>query len=314
MSIIKETPWVDRFQPQTVEETILPSDTKKILQNLMKDPKSMPDLLFAGPAGIGKTTTAEAMMREMDADYLKVKAAMEGDINTLRTKIQEFASKVSMTNDRKFVIFDEADSLNRQSTQPALRNFMDEFRKNCCFIATCNNKHLIIDPVISRFSEVSFKIPAKEKASILKQVLIAVFKILQEVGVEFDKKAVAEHVQRFSPDLRKTLVELQSYSRKNGKIDIGILSSIETEGMEELFALLKQRSFSELVTWTQKYDNMDIADLNAKIYAKAESNFGAKNLPQIILHMSEYDYKDKFVSNKQINILAMLTEIMRDLN
>jgi len=311
---INSTPWVDRFQPKTLDEAILPSATKQVLKNLIKKPTEMPDLLFAGSAGIGKTTAAEAMLREMDADYIKIKAGMEGNIDTLRTKIQEFASKVSMTNDRKFVLLDEADSLNRQSTQPAMRNFMDDYRENCCFIATCNFKNNLIEPLISRFSEVSFKIPNEEKTAILKATLVSVFKILDEVQVEYDKKSVAEHVKKYFPDLRKMLIELQTYSNKHGKIDIGILSSIETEGLEELFDLMKSRDFTGLVTWTQKYDNIDIGDLNSKIFSRTEKNFGVKNLPQVILHLSEYDYKDKFVTNKQINILAMLTEIMRDLS
>lgn len=306
-------PWVEKWRPKTIEDAILPEDTKNFLKNMAKSPDSMPNLLFIGSAGVGKTTAAKAMMEEIDADYIIINASLHGNIDTLRNEIHDFASKVSFSGNRKFVILDEMDYLNKQSTQPALRNFTEEFSRNCCFIGTCNFKGNIIDPLISRFTVKEFSIPKSEKKDLLIKSTKRIFMILENEKVSYDKKAVVSHINRYFPDLRKTLNELQGYAKQRGEIDLGILSSGIVEGFDELIKILKERDFPELIKWSQRYDDFAISDLNAKLFAKAETEFGTKNLPQMILTMNEADYKDKFVSNKQLNILSMLTTIMKDL-
>src|SRR5210317_991572 len=194
--------WVEKYRPQKVQDTILPAELKKTFQQFV-DQDNVPNLILAGRAGVGKTTIAKAMLEEIGADYIVINGSMNGNIDTLRVEISNFASTVSFSGGRKYVILDEADYLNPNSTQPALRNFMEEYSKNCGFILTCNFKNKIIEPLHSRCSVVEFKIAKEDKPDMAAQLFKRVINILKSENVDFDQKAVAEVINKYFPDNRR---------------------------------------------------------------------------------------------------------------
>lgn len=306
--------WVERFRPKNIDECILPVGIKTKLKNFIRSPQEMPNLMFSGKAGVGKTSAAKAMAAEMNADHIIINASKDGNIDTLRTTIQDFASKVSFFGGRKMVILDEGDYLNRNSTQPALRNFTEEFSKNCVFILTCNFPNNIIEPLHSRFSRIDFKISRDEQKELMKQSIVRFVEILKEVGVEYDAKAVAEHVKRYFPDLRKALNEMQVYAKIANKVDSGILASAGSAEIEELVSFLKQKKFNDMRKWVADNDSVELSEISDKLYSKATEYFGDKNIPALVMALSEYDFKNQFVTDKKINMIAMLTTIMSDCN
>ena len=211
--------WVEKYRPRSIKECVLPQHLKDIFQAFV-DQEQIPNLLLSGGPGIGKTTVARALLSELDLDYLIINSSMKGNIDTLRTEIQQFASTVSFNGKRKYVILDEADYLNPQSTQPALRNFMEEFSNNCGFILTCNFKNRIIEPLHSRCSVVEFNISKKELSGLAPQFMRRIENILKMKGIKYDQKVIAELMLKHMPDWRRILNELQRYS-VTGNIDVG---------------------------------------------------------------------------------------------
>ena len=219
--------WVEKYRPHKIEDCILPESLKSTFSEFVKQ-GSIPNLLLTGSQGTGKTTVARAMCEELGLDYIEINGSMNGGIDTLRNEIKNFASTISFTGTRKMVILDEADYLNAQSTQPALRNFMEEFSKNCGFILTCNFKNRIIEPLHSRCSVIEFKIPSSQKPKLAAQFHKRACGILEQEEIEFDKAVVAEVVTKHFPDWRRVLNELHRYS-VTGKIDSGILANLGEE-------------------------------------------------------------------------------------
>ena len=197
--MLSEFLWVEKYRPKKIEETILPDELKTIFQKFV-DQKNIPNLILSGSAGVGKTTVARAMLEELECDYIVINGSMNGNIDTLRNEILNFASSVSLAGGRKYVILDEADYLNANSTQPALRNFMEEFSKNCGFILTCNFKNRIIEPLHSRCSVVEFKISKKDMAKLATLFFKRVKDILGNENVDYDAAVVAEVINKHFPD------------------------------------------------------------------------------------------------------------------
>lgn len=305
---MEEFLWVERFRPSTVEDTILPADLKATFQTYV-DQKNIPNLLLSGTAGTGKTTAAKAMLEELGCDYIVINGSIDGNIDTLRHTIKDFASSVSFAGGRKYVILDEADYLNPQSTQPALRNFMEEFSKNCGFILTCNFPNRIIEPLQSRCSKVEFKIRSSEKPSIAAGYYKRAISILETNGVEFEKKPVALLVERHFPDFRRVLNELQAYAA-TGKIDEGIIRNKSDEDYTELFQLLGSKNFTEVRKWAANHSDVDPNVFFQKIYEVGSTLVDKSSVPQLVLVVAEYQYKQAFVANTEINLVACLTEIM----
>jgi replication factor C small subunit len=299
--------WVEKYRPRTIEETILPDELKTAFQTFV-DQKNVPNLLLTGRAGVGKTTVAKAMLEQLGCDYIVINGSMNGNIDTLRNEIQQFASSVSLVGGRKYVILDEADYLNPNSTQPALRNFMEEFSKNCGFILTCNFRNRIIDPLHSRCSVVEFKIPKSSRPKMATKFYNRVAEILNSEKVEFEPKALAVVVERFFPDFRRTLNELQRYSA-TGKIDTGILSSFTDTKFKELVGLLKEKNFSGIRKWVGESE-VDDAVFFRQFYDSASECLQPSSVPQLILIIAEYQYKAAFVADREINLVAFLTETM----
>lgn len=300
--------WVERYRPKTVEETILPSELKNTFQQFVTQ-KNIPNLILNGPAGCGKTTIARAMLEELECDYIVINCSMNGNIDTLRNQIQQFASSVSLTGGRKYVILDEADGLNANSTQPALRNFMEEFSANCGFILTCNFKNRIIEPLHSRCSVIDFKISKKDMPELAKQFMKRLCNILTIENIEFDKASVAEVLKKYFPDWRRVLNEIQRYS-VTGKIDSGILVNLQEVSLKSLMTHLKERDYTNMRKWVGENVDNDADVIYRKIFDQASQYITKETVPLAILVIGKYQYQHAFAADSEINLVCCLTELM----
>jgi DNA polymerase III delta prime subunit len=302
--------WVEQYRPPSIKECILPERLKSVFQAFV-DKNQVPNLLLSGGPGVGKTTVARALLNELDLDYIIINGSMKGNIDTLRTEISQFASTVSFTGGRKYVILDEADYLNPQSTQPALRNFMEEFSNNCGFILTCNFKNRIIEPLHSRCSVVDFTMTNKEKAGLASQFMKRVENILKMKGVEFDQKVIAELIMKHMPDWRRVLNELQRYS-VTGKIDVGILTTLSDESFDSLVSMMKNQDFTGIRKWVVDNADIESSTLFRKLYDYANKKMKPMSVAQMVLILAKYQYQAAFVVDHEINNVACLLEIMTD--
>jgi replication-associated recombination protein RarA len=308
--MLEEFLWVEKYRPHTLDDVILPSETKKIFQQFV-DQENIPNLLLSGSAGVGKTTVAKAMLDMLGADYIVVNGSLSGNIDTLRNEIMNFATTVSFSEGRKYVILDEADYLNPQSTQPALRNFMEEYSKNCGFILTCNFKNRIISPLQSRCSTVDFTYTKGDAPKLAGEFFKRVCSILEQENVPYEKAVVAEIIQKFYPDWRRVLNELQKYSA-TGKIDTGMLANSTEESFAALIGLLKEKNFSGMRKWVAMNADSDPTALMRKIYDRSTEKLKPNSIPQLVLLIADYQYKAAFVSDQEVNLVAFLTQMMAD--
>jgi len=310
---MEEFLWVQKYRPRTVADTILPKDLKDTFQQFVND-KNVPNLLLSGRAGVGKTTIARAMLDELGADYIVINGSMNGNIDTLRVDIQNFASTVSFAGGRKYVILDEADYLNANSTQPALRNFMEEFSKNCGFILTCNFVNRIIEPLHSRCSVINFNITPSDRPKMASPFFKRVCNILETENVKYDQKAVAELINTYFPDWRRVLNELQRYSA-TGSIDAGVLRNKGSESIEELVSFLKNKKFNEVRKWVGENSDIDSATLYRSLYDILPTKLAnTSSVADSIIILAEHEYKEAFVANPEINRMAALVTLMAELN
>lgn len=299
--------WVEKYRPQTIDECILPDALKNTFKEFVKQ-GNIPNLLLSGTAGVGKTTVARALCNEMGCDYIIINGSDESGIDVLRNKIKNYASSMSLSGGRKVVILDEADYLNPNSTQPALRGAIEEFASNCSFIFTCNFKNRIIDPIHSRCTVIDFKANGS-KAKMAAAFFQRVCKILTDEGVAFDKDVVAAVVTKHFPDNRRILNELQRYAA-GGVIDKGILASVTDVRMGELIAALKTKNFADARKWvTNNLDN-DPSRIFRGMYEGLYEQLAGNSVPQLVLILAKYQYQAAFVADHEINLIACLTEIM----
>ena len=303
--------WVEKYRPRTIQEAILPDELKQTFQQFV-DQNNIPNLLLTGTAGIGKTTVARALCEELGADYIVINGSNEGrSIDVLRVEIQNFASSVSFSGGRKYVILDEADYLNANSVQPALRNFMEEYSSNCGFILTCNFKNRIIDPLQSRCSVIDFKFDKKIKATMAMQFMKRVEFILNEEEVKYDKKALAQVIQQHFPDWRRVLNELQRYSG-TGSIDAGILRNWRDENLVSLMKTMKVKDFDGMRKWVFENSDTDSSAIFREIFDKCSDYIKPNSIPGVVVTLGEYQYKAAFVADAEINMIACLTVIMME--
>lgn len=298
--------WVELYRPKTIDECILPKDLKDYFNNLVKN-GDIQNMLLCGTAGTGKTTVARALCEELNSDYIIINGSEESGIDVLRTKIKQFASTVSFTGNTKVVILDEADYLNPNSTQPALRGFIEEFASNCRFIFTCNFKNRIIQPLHSRCAVVEFKIPNQEKPKLAQQFFKRLTDIMNQESVSFDSKVMAKVVEKHFPDFRRTLNELQRYAQ-SGNIDEGILTNIAEISINELVAAIKGKDWKKMRAWVVSNLDNDPSTIFRKIYDNLVPL--TNQVPQLVLTIADYQYKSAFVADQEINLVACLTEIM----
>jgi len=298
--------WVEKYRPRKLDDCILPADQKKIFQEMLTK-NEIQNMLLCGGAGMGKTTVARALCEELETDYIIINGSEESGIDVLRTKIKQFASTVSFSGKPKVVILDEADYLNPNSTQPALRAFMEEFSNNCRFILTCNFKNRIIPPLHSRTAVIEFKLPKTEKPKIAALFFKRVTEILSIENVTADSKVIAKVIEKHFPDYRRILNELQRYSA-SGNIDEGIFVSMGEVNMQDLIASLKEGDWKKMRTWVVNNIDNDPQTLFRKLYDTLCDN--VVQVPQLVLLLADYQYKAAFCADQEINLVACLTEIM----
>ena len=309
--MLEEFLWTERYRPSTIADTILPEELKQTFQQFVNQ-GNIPNLLLSGSAGCGKTTVARAMLEELGCDYIVINGSLNGNIDTLRNEIMQFASSVSLMGGRKYVILDEADYLNANSTQPALRNFMEEFSKNCGFILTCNFKNRLIEPLHSRCTVIDFRIKKTDLASLAAQMMKRFAYILGTEGVEFDKLVLAELIKKHYPDWRRCINELQRYSA-TGKIDSGLLANITESSYKDLVRFLKDKDFTNTRKWVAENIDTDATAIFRTLYDTASVYVSKNSVPNLVLILAKYQYQAAFVADHEINLTACLTEMMIDL-
>ena len=300
--------WVEQYRPKTIDDCILPDSLKNLFSSFIKKGE-LSNMLFSGTPGIGKTTVAKALCEQMNCDWIMINGSEEGGIDVLRNKIKNFASTVSLSGGKKVVILDEADYLNPQSTQPALRGFVEEFHKNCRFILTCNFKNRIIEPLHSRFSNIEFKVNPKDKPKLASRLFERAVYILKEQNIDYEDKVLVELITKHFPDFRKLINELQRYS-VSGAIDAGILVNVSDENLKTLVSYLKNKEFSDMRKWVVNNLDNDPVKIFRKIYDTLYTNLEPSTIPHAVLIIADYQYKSAFVADQEINLVACLTELM----
>lgn len=303
---MKEFLFVEKYRPQTIEDCILPEGLKETFRKIVEKGE-LPNMMFTGSAGVGKTTVARALCNELDLDYMLINGSEDGNIDTLRGKIKQFASTVSLQGGQKVVILDEADYLNPQSTQPALRGFIEEFSSNCRFILTCNFKNRIIDPLHSRCSIYEFNLG--NKAEMAQAFMARLQFILDSEHIIYDNAVIAELIMKYIPDWRRVINECQRYGM-SGHIDTGILVTLSETSIKGLMEDLKAKNFKKMRKWVT--DNIDVEStkLFRMIYDNMTSYVEPQSIPQVVLILADYSYKDSFVADHELNVVACMTEIM----
>ncbi len=303
---MKEFLFVEKYRPRTISECVLPKSLKDTFQSII-DKGELPNMMFTGSAGIGKTTVARALCNELGLDYMMINGSEDGNIDTLRGKIKQFASTVSLQGGQKVVILDEADYLNPQSTQPALRGFIEEFSKNCRFILTCNFKNRIIDPLHSRCSIYEFNLGNKEKMAMAFMHRLQF--ILDSENIKYENQVLAELIMKYIPDWRRVINECQRYGM-SGVIDTGILVTLSESSIKSLMKDLKSKNFKSMRKWVS--DNIDVesAKLFRMVYDNMITYVEPSSVPALVLILADYSYKDSFVADHELNVVACMTEIM----
>jgi len=303
---VKEFLFVEKYRPQIIEDCILPKSLKNTFQSIV-DKGELVNMMFTGSAGVGKTTVARALCNELGLDYMMINGSEDGNIDTLRGKIKQFASTVSLQGGQKVVILDEADYLNPQSTQPALRGFIEEFSSNCRFILTCNFKNRIIDPLHSRCSIYEFNIGNKSKMA--GHFMQRLQFILDSENITYENQVLAELIMKYIPDWRRVLNECQRYGM-SGHIDTGILVTLSESSIKGLMEDLKSKNFKSMRKWVT--DNMDVEStkLFRMVYDNMVEYVTPNSIPQLVLILADYSYKDSFVADHELNVVACMTEIM----
>lgn len=305
----KDFLWVEKYRPKKVEEAILPEDFLNTFGNMVRSGE-IQNMIFSGPAGLGKTTIAKALCNELNLDYILINGSEEGNIDTLRGKIKQFASTVSFSSGYKVVILDEADYLNPQSTQPALRGFIEQFSDNCRFILTCNFKNRIIEPIHSRCGSYEFgNFTKQEKAQLASKFFHRCSDILTAEGVEFTGKGLASIIMKYMPDWRRVINNLQKNST-SGKLDVGKSLVGDNTQFDELFEYLKEKDFKKMRQWVSNNMDLDTSVIIRGIYDRMYEKLSPKCIPQIVITLADYQYKAAFVSDHELNLVACMTEIM----
>ena len=298
--------WTEKYRPKTIDQCILPDSTKKVFEDFVKSGE-IPNMLLCGTAGTGKTTVARALCNELECDYILINGSEESGIDVLRTKIKNFASTMSFENKPKVVILDEADYLNPNSTQPALRAFIEEFSKNCRFIFTCNFKNRIIEPLHSRTTVIDFRLTNADKPKMAVQFHKHMKHILDSENTSYSDKVLAELLKKHFPDYRRVVNELQRYS-VGGVIDEGILSNLAELNTKGLIDSLKDKDFKKMRQWVANNVDSDPQGIYRKIYDALIDK--VKQVPHLVLLIADYQYKAAFVADQEINLTACLVDIM----
>ena len=310
MNDVNNVLWVEKYRPKTLSDCILPIDLNAVFKGMVKE-GTIPNMLFYGKAGTGKTTVARALAVDIGAEYIIINCSEENGIDTLRTKIRQYASTVSLSGNLKVIILDEFDYANPQSIQPALRGAIEEFHKNCRFILTCNYKSRVIEPLHSRCTGIDFTVPNAEKAQIAKAMMGRIEYILKTENIPYEQQVIANLIKKHFPDLRRIINELQKYS-SSGKIDVGILSQGSSESYKELMGYMKSKDFTSCRKWVVQNLDLNTAEFFKRLYTELYSTLKPNSVPPAILHIADYQYKSAFAADQEINTMALLVQLMMD--
>lgn len=302
--------WTERYRPSRVADVVAPADIKRTVSDMIESGE-VPNLLLSGPPGVGKTTVALAMMEELGYEVYVINGSLKGNIDTLRNEIMDFASTVSFSGARKVVLIDEADYLNPQSTQPALRNFMEQFSGNCGFILTCNYRSRIIEPLQSRCAIIDFSVKKSDKPELMTQFFTRVKDILATEGVEFDPQVVGTIINKHFPDWRRVLNELQRHS-VGGKIDAGALSRVATsdDNFGKLLGMMRRKDYTEVRRWIAENSDVESSHIFRTFYDSASAVVTPDSIPQLVVTIAEYQYKSAHVADQEVNLAAFLATVM----
>jgi len=303
--------WAEKYRPKSVEECILPPRIINAFRTYVQE-KAIPTLLLSGPSGTGKTTSAIAMCEDIGLSYMMINGSTERGIDTLRTKIQKYASTVSLRGTRKVIIIDEADYLTPEA-QAGFRGVIDEFSASCTFIFTCNAKSRIHDAILSRSTQIEFKLSGPERPEMAKRLLKRVSDILTSENITFDKQVIIKFIERHFPDYRRILNDLQYFSAQEGELNAGILVKInDVQKLSELMEYLKQKNFDSIRKWVVLNTEVDPARIFRKIYDNLNSHLDPSSIPNAVVILARYQYQAAFVADAEINLVACLTELMLD--
>ena len=301
--------WCEKYRPTTIDECILTDKLKSQFNEVVKTGE-VPNMLFTGTAGLGKTTVAKAICKTLGLDYILINASEDGNIDTLRGKIKQFASSVSLSGGYKVVILDEADYLNAQSTQPALRGFIEEFSANCRFILTCNFKNKIIEPLHSRCGVYEFNTNKKDLAELCGQFMKRAESILEQEQVTVsNSKLLAELIMRHAPDWRRVLNEMQRHS-KDGVLDLNTIAGSSGSNVDDLFGYLKTKNFKEMRKWVAENMDVESAAIFRALYDNMSARVEPNSIPQLVIILADYQFKTAFVADHELNMVACMTELM----
>ena len=300
--------FVEKYRPHKIEDCILPERLKSVFQEYVNN-ENVPNLMLTGSAGCGKTTVARAMCEEIGLNHLFINSSDERGIDTLRTKIKGYASTISLTGGRKVIILDEADYLTPEA-QAGLRGAIEEFSENCSFIFTCNFKARLIDALHSRCAVVDFSLKGDEKSKMAMQMFKRLTTILTTEGIEYDKTVLAKIVERYFPDYRRTLNELQRHAT-SGRIDTGVLAQVDNvRKLEELIKALKEKDFGTMRKWVVNNSDVDPARIFRDVYDGLYEYLKPDSIPAAVITLAKYQYQAAFVADQELNLVACLTEMM----
>lgn len=297
--------YVEKYRPKTIDECILPESIKEQLTGFLRK-KNLPNLLFKGSAGCGKTTAAKALAEQLGSDYIVINGSGEFNMETLRVRVTDFVTAVSLNGKKKIVIVDEADGLPVK-TQEALRGFIEANHHNCQWIFTANFANKLITPLHSRCTTVDFRIEKADKPEMAKQFMKRACEILTEEGVEFDRKVIAHLITQHFPDYRRILNELQRFA-STGKIDEGALVAKQESNVSDLILTIKDKDFKKMRQWVENNSDADFNLIYQKLFDELLDQIN--EVPQAVLILADYSYKEYFVVNKCLNLVACCVELM----